>query len=388
MDRKMSVTSTARTALFLVFAALVGCESTGAVGPGTGQDPRSLEGSYDWVLERWDQGVAQGYPRVLLSWELPAQYDREVFRVYARRVSGGSYTLIATVTSCAAGICEYSDINVSAGQGYEYYIATVDGWDGAERGVSTTIRVDVPQRPNVTVPAAPTAIGLDAAVYLRWTSTGAQRYLVLSQEESGTVFLIGDTDGTSFYDDRAENGVRYRYYLAGVDGAGHVSNLGAAAEAFPRPDYHADIVYATEDHVQQSGFRFVTRETDDPIVPGSSSEAQWRIEAVGGVLHIRPLGQTAITGGAFTTQLTCGPGSDADCVDIRLAPTAGQFGSVAVPVRVGNTYVLRVVAADGQTRYAKVRVQGATTDTEGRRLVVFDWAYQLRPGERSLNLGV
>jgi hypothetical protein len=371
--------------LLLGLAGLIGCNAIDRVGVGSGGDPRGLEGEYSWVLQRWDQGAAQGYPLVQLSWEMPTRFDREVFRVYSRRAGSGSYTLIATVTACSAGVCRYGDTNVAGGRSYDYYVAMVDERDGRELGTSRSIRVDVPQRPNLAAPPAPAAVALDGAVHLRWTGTGAERYLVLAQEEGGPTYLVGETDGTSFFDDRAENGLRYRYQLAAVDASGHVSALSQAAQAIPRPDYHADVVYAAAHHLAASGFRFVTAETADPIVPGNSPSAHWRLEEVGGVLRIQPVNQTAITAGMFTTQLTCGPGSDADCVDVRVAPAAG-FASGSVAVETGFTYVLRVVGADDRTHFGKIRIQGSSVDTQGRRLIVFDWAYQLRPDEPSLNL--
>jgi hypothetical protein len=180
--------------------------------------------------------------------------------------------------------------------------------------------------------------------------------------------------------------VRYQYRIAGVDADGHVSPLSGVGEAFPRPDFHADVIYSHADHPTASGFRFVTSETQDPILPGTATGAQWRFEVVNNVFRIQPLGATAVTAGTFTTQLTCGPGSDANCIDVRVAPAAAQFGVSPVTVLTGHTYVFRVVAADGRTHYAKIRVQGTSVDTQGRRLMVFDWAYQLRPDERSLNL--
>ncbi len=365
--------------------ALPACDSIEGTGPGSSVDPRNLNGRYSWVLETFDQTTPRGYPAVELSWELPSRYRDEVFRVYSRR-SSGSYRLIATVTSCSEGVCRYSDVNVTGGPSYDYYIAAFDERDGVEVGTSQAIRIEVLQRPSLTPPLSPSAIALDGAVFARWGSTGALKYLVFARENAGPSALIGETDGLSFLDTRATNGNAYRYLIAGVDEFGHVSNLSQTPDAFPRPDYFADVIYAHSDNAAASGFRFVTSETQDPIVGGSSPTAQWRLEVVGGIFRIQPLGQTAITSGTFTTMLSCGPGSDADCVDVRTAPAATQFGSAAVNVQTGFTYVLRVVGTDNFTRFAKIRVQGTTVDNQGRRLMVFDWAYQLRADEPSLDL--
>jgi hypothetical protein len=383
-DDMRRISRTAASGMLATLLTVVGC-SESPFQPGPGLDPRALEGVYAWEFERWAAGSPEGFPVVELSWELPTQHRNEAFRVYAR--SGGSgYGLIATVTACSGGVCRYSDTNVIGGRSYDYFVVTVDERDGAEIGSTQAIRIDVPVRPALATPGAPTAIGLDGAAYLTWPSTGVQRYFVLVEPEGDDLFLIGETDGLSFFDGRALNGIRYRYHVAGVDAQGHVSSLSAGSDAFPRPDFHADIVFAHADHPTASGFRFVTDETQDPIVPGAAVTAQWRLEVVNGDFRIRPLGETAVTPGTFTTQLTCGPGSDANCVDIRFAPQAAQFGIAPVSVETGNTYVFRVVATDGRTHFAKVRAQGTTVDSQGRRLMVFDWAYQLRPDERNLNL--
>jgi len=365
---------------------VAGCEPVDGTGPGSGSGARNLSGSYGWELERFEQSSARGHPVVELSWELPSRYDNEVFRVYSRRSSGGSYTLIATVTSCSAGICRYDDTNVVGGRSYDYYVATYDQDDAFESATSDAIRVDVAQTPNLASPGSPTAVALDGAVFLQWQSTGAQRYLVLAQQDAGTLFLVGETDGVSYFDSRALNGSRYRYYLASVDEYGHVSALSSTGDAFPRPDYFSDVLFAHADNPAASGFRFVDNDVQDPVVPGTSMSAQWRLEVVNGVARIQPLGETAITWGTFTTMLTCGPGSEASCVDVRTAPSGTQFGASPVPVEVGFTYVLRVIGPDNRTHYAKLRVQGTAMDNQGRRLMVFDWAYQLRPDERSLSL--
>ena len=383
MNRRMRV----RPGVWLLVGiALSACDATGVLAPVNNSDARQLNVDYAWELEGWDQGVARGYPVALLSWELPARYDREAFRVYARRASSGSYGLIATVTSCADGVCRYSDTNIAAGSSYDYYVATFDERNGTEVGISTAIRIDVPHPSNLAAPSAPTAVSLDRAVYLHWPrSDNVERYTLLVQLDDGSTFVIGETDGASFFDGRVDNGTRYRYHLASTDVNGHVSDLSQAATAFPRPDYHADVVYAHDDRPAESGFRFVDNETDNPIRSGTATTAQWRLESVAGTLRIQPLNGSAITVGRFTTELSCGPGSDADCEDIRVAPAAAEFGTGSAVVETGHTYILRVTGSDNQTHYAKLRVQGATTDVNGHRLIVFDWAIQLRPNEPTLN---
>lgn len=360
------------------------CDPSDSIGIGGDFDPRGLDASYTWVLERWNQGDPQGHPLVELSWELPPRYQGEAFRVYSRGGLAGDYILIATVTSCSAGICRYGDTNIAHGESYDYYVASVDERDGRELGTSEAIRVDVPNASSGSIPSAPTAVSMDGAVFLSWVPSGAQRYIVVSELENGDVFLIGETDGTSFVDDRAENGSRHRYYLASVDTNDHVSGLSSFVDAFPRPDYYAEIVYSGAAAPALSGFRFVSDPVNqNPVVNGSDASRHWRLIETGGTLRIEPAPGNGIYSGGFTTQLTCGAGSEADCEDIRTAPADSEFSGDSVAVEAGFTYVLRLVEGS-QVRFAKLRVQGESQGTEGR-LIVFDWAYQTRVNERTLN---
>ena len=370
--------------LLMLAGPLVACEAIERVGVADDFEPRNLDGGFTWVLERWNEGAPVGHPEVRLSWDMPARFDNHSFRVYSRSTSGGGYFLIGTTTSCIGGSCHYADANIESGWSYDYYIATVDERSGQEVGASDAIRIAVPQEGSPPVPGAPIAVALDNAVYLTWAPVaGAQRYMVLSSMESGANCLIGETDGTGFFDDRAENGTSVTYTIAAVDVNDRVGRLSPTATAYPRPDYHAEIVHVHADSPQSSGFRFVPDPmAESPILSGSATNAQWRLTGSEGVLRIEPLGQTQVTAGVFTTALSCGPGAEPDCVDVRTAPPADSFNGSAVPALAGRTYVFRLV--DGTAvRYAKIRVQGAADNTAGR-LIVFDWAYQTRINEPAM----
>lgn len=376
----------------LAAALLTGCEGLGdIVDPVDDLDPTLTELRYRWVDQGWTRTSALapvGQPSVELGWDLPEDWNGEAFRVYSRQSNRSTYLLTATVTSCGAGSCRYTDLNVTSGESYDYYVVTLDA-NGREIGSSEAWQVRVPSYGAPEAPAAPTAVALDGAVFLRWASTGAERYRVfLERVGADSVFFeIGASDGVGYLDTRAANGTRYGYRIAAVDTLGHVSARTALALATPRPDYQAEIIYPLSDSAAASGFRFVGTASENPIVAGTSSSAQWRVETGSGGLRIVPLGQTRVTQGVFTTALTCGPGADADCESVDRAPAASAFGTSPVPVSAGNTYVFRVVGGDGRARYAKVRVDGHASDAAGRTVVVFDWAYQLVADEQSLRLG-
>ena len=365
---------------------LSGCELDGALGPGSGDDDWNLDAAYRWTLEGWQTNGTQpiGHPSVLVTWDIPDGWDGGPFRVYAKDSDDAGYGLAATVTSCSASSCSYSDRNVAPGRSYDYYVASVDGND-REEDTSDEIRISVPTGAAPQTPGGLAARSLDHAVFVQWAAvTGAQRYLVYLLDGS-EIITVGETDGTSYLDARAENGNVYQYRVAAVNEDGHFSNLSSAVSGIPRPDYHAEVIFAAGDSIQLSGFRFRTTDATDPLLRGDNSSAQWRLEMVNGVLSLRPLGQTVVTGGADSSELSCGPASDSDCVSVDRAPAASSFQGAPVPARTAQTYVFRVIGDDNRTHYGKVRVIGATT-INGRNAVVFDWAYQLRADEPSLNL--
>ncbi|HWK88763.1 MAG TPA: hypothetical protein VNP72_02160, partial [Longimicrobium sp.] len=353
--------------------------------------PRDLLATYEWVLEGFNGTQPVGHPTVELSWLPPTDWGSEVFRVYGKRSSSSSFTLIGTVTSCTVEGCVYSDRNVSAGETYEYYVAAYNESSGGETSSDYREVIQLPSSARPAAPGAGRAVGLDNAVYLSWTDTqnGARlaKYIVYLTELDGQSYLypMGETDGTGFLDQRAQNGHEYVYRVAAVDTTGHVSNLGPELVGIARPDVSGELIYAHAGDPTQSGFRFMTDETLNPIVSGTSASAHWRLESDATGWYIRPLNGTQVMEySGRTTALTCGPGADASCRAATVAPAAG-YTTAAIPVDAEYSYIFRVTGADGQPHYAVARAVILGTDQDGRDLLIFDWAYQLIPNEPHLN---
>jgi hypothetical protein len=115
----------------LLATAVGACDSAYPTGPGGGPSaPRAFDAYY------YDRAVH-------LTWELPASWGGEAFRVWGKRKSDPRYFLIAEVTSCAAGLCGYSDRNVVADVTYVYYVSAVDVY-GGESPSDEAIEVRVP----------------------------------------------------------------------------------------------------------------------------------------------------------------------------------------------------------------------------------------------------
>lgn len=384
------------TALAAGTALLAACNDDRGIiiGPGDppGQ-PRDTHAEYHWVLEGFTSaGASVGHPVVDVFWLPPTNWDDEVFRVYARRQGDANFFLVATVTSCTSDGCTYRDRNVTAGRTYEYYVAAADEDTDQETPSEFRETVDVPAASTPSVPAADSAVGLDNAAYVRWrasTGSGAdiQRYIVYLTRIDNQQYLyhMGETDGLAFVDTRAENGHVYGYRIAAVDESERVSGLSAEVTVAPRPDASGELIYAFQDNAAESGFRFQTSEATNPILPGSSPSAHWRLESDASGWRIVPLNGTGVLEyPGRTTALACGPGADASCRAATRAPTAG-YQTTPIEVNPEFSYVFRVTGNDGQVHYGVIRAQIVGTDASGRDLLIFDWAYQLIPNDVRLN---
>ncbi len=363
--------------ILLAAMAFSACDSDTVLLPGGGPAaPRTLDAYYY-------AGV------VRVTWELGAGWNGEPFRVYARRISDADYFFIAEVTNCSAGLCSYEDRNVVEGVTYEYYVAAVDPVTGIESASEYSVEVVVPFTSPPPIPTGMRVVALDGANYLRW-SDGARDaadfsfYRVYLAGSGTEAFLLGETDSEGFLDELATNGQTYRYYVSAVDADGHESGGSGVASGTPRPDFTGEYVYAFEDRPALSGFRFQEDEGLDPVMVGTDPARHFRLEtdANGWWLVSGPDG-AVYPEGFVTTALKCGPGADAGCVDLAVAPTSG-YTTQDVGVDPQTTYALRVRGDDGQIHYGVVRIVLLGFDQNGDALMIFDWAYQLVANEPSL----
>jgi len=372
--------------LLATAAMLAACSDNDVFVGGGGprpNPPEDLAVSARWVLEGFTAtGQPSGYPAVDLLWYPPAQWNQEPFRVYGRRAGTGNFFLIATVTSCTVDGCVYRDRNVAGGSTYEYYVATVN--ESTDEEAPTEFREQV-LVPATTIPAAPvadSAVGLDNAAFVRWHAGGNAQSLWKYQvylthvDNQAYLYALGETDGTGFVDLRATNGHVYGYRIAAVDTLEHVSALSPEITVAPRPDVSGELINTFQTNAAQSGFRFQADEGTNPIVAGTATNAQWRLERDAGGWKIVPLGGTTVVEySGRTTALVCGPGADAGCRAATRAPAAG-YSTAPVVVNPEFSYVLRVTGGDGQTHYGVVRASILGSDGAGHDLMIFDWAYQ------------
>ncbi len=160
---------------------------------------------------------------VTVTWALAPDWDGDAFRVYSRRITDPDFFLVAEVTSCMEGVCEYRDTNVVAGVTYEYYVAAV-GVSGLETPSSLAVEVAVPAPDAPAMPLTVLATALDESVFITWSDNARaagdfSHYRVYLEGEE--VLLLGETDSEGFLDMRARNGETYRYFVSALDDQGH-----------------------------------------------------------------------------------------------------------------------------------------------------------------------
>jgi hypothetical protein len=354
----------------------VGCELDDGLGVDEPSPPRAVEATYY-------AGA------VTVSWELPVDWNGETFRVYGKRSTDTRYTLIAEVTSCAAGVCSYTDRNVQSGRSYDYYVAAVGSRSGVETASDHAVRVQVPDPVPPPVPGGIAVVALDHANYVHWgkgsrSAADFSFYRVYLRAANGSSSLLGETDSEGFLDLLAQNGLTYSYFVSAVDDQGHESGGSAVAKGTPRPDYAGEWVYDYFDKAASSGFRFRTSDQDNPVVSGNDAARHFRMETDADGWWLVPGPNADVYPQTWsTTALKCGVGADSDCVDLTRAPTSGYVHQ-DLELIPQNTYVLRVRGDDGQTHYGAIRVTLLGTDQAGLGLMIFDWAYQLQAGSLEL----
>jgi hypothetical protein len=369
-----------RSALFILLLGvpLAACNSDSVLVPvgGVPAAPRALAASYY-------AGA------VTVEWELAPAWDGEAFRVYSRRVTDSDYFLVAEVTSCSEGLCSYQDVNVTAGETYEYYVAAVDPTTGTETSTASTVEVFVPTPTPPPVPDGPFVIALDGANFVTWgtASRGAgdfSHYRVY-QDAGTTSYLLGETDSEGFLDLLAVNGETYAYVVTSVDTDGHESGGSLSAEGTPRPDFHGEILFAHSSDPSRSGFRFSgDGDNETAIVSGTDASRDFRLETDVAGWWLVPNTGVQATAGYVTTALKCGVAADPSCVDVSVAPTSNASYLVGdVPLFPQETYVVRI-GTGSAALYGAFRVVFQGQDQDANEIMIVDWAFQLQAANPNL----
>jgi hypothetical protein len=210
----------------------------------------------------------------------------------------------------------------------------------------------------------------DGYVRLFWLSNQepdvAGYRIYVSNAFDGVYQAIGETPGLTYSDYEATNGITAYYAITAFDGAGNESGLSKdLIYDTPRPEgvgvaipnYHIDPARA--------GYDFSTYS----IGPFDDQYTDFFFEFFEGMYYLNVWEDTWIQDMGYTTSLA----------EIAHAPTAGWSPTGDVRLIPGHTYVVKT----WDNHYAKVRVR-SLSDT----YLVFDWAYQLQPGNTRLKQAI
>lgn len=179
---------------------------------------------------------------------------------------------------------------------------------------------------------------------------------------NGKYTLLGSTTNNYFIDYGANNGVTYYYAVTAYDFNGNESELSYdVIYSTPRPEGFNNIVYDYRRFPNNSGYNF----SGFRVVPFDNQNSDFFFENYNGTFYLNVWDDTDIQDMGRTN----------DIYDIEFAPNNGWSPTKDEIAKVGHTYVIWT----WNNHFAKIRIKNITNER-----VVFDWAYQLVPGERQL----
>ncbi len=217
-------------------------------------------------------------------------------------------------------------------------------------------------------PTQVTSVTGDGVVFLFWQpspSPDVEGYLVLrNTSEFGTFQEVGYTTHLAYADENVVNGVTYYYAVVAVDHAGNQSTPSEPViHDTPRPEGANVMIWSRDQFPHLSGFDFNTAS----VVPYSQASCDFYLDRRDGLLGI------AVPTGNLV--LDFGPIPNFDVIDE--APLDGWDPDGWVPVTPGHGYVFYM----SDNHFAKIWVVELGEDA-----MVFDWAWQVDPGNRELFL--
>lgn len=220
-----------------------------------------------------------------------------------------------------------------------------------------------------TPPAPPTGLRVingDNLVDIFWNKNRendvAGYNVYYNSTYEGRYTLIGSTSGTHFTYLYAKNGKKYYYAVAAYDYNGNESELSYdVIYSTPRPEGFNQAVFDYRRFPNNSGFTFTTYST----VPYDDDATDFFFEIYQGTPYLMVYDDTDIQDMGLTN----------DIYDIPYAPVSGWNPNKEEIAKIGHTYVIWTY----DNCFAKIRVKNITNDR-----VVFDWAFQIVPGEYQL----
>jgi hypothetical protein len=223
--------------------------------------------------------------------------------------------------------------------------------------------------PDFTPPAVPTGVVVlngDNRVDIYWNANRdndlAGYNIYYSYDYNGRYTLIGSSGTNYFVDYGASNGVTYYYAVTAYDYNGNESELSYdAVYTTPRPEGFNQSIFDYYRFPDNSGYAF----SEYRVVAYDDLSTDIFFENYNGTFYLNVWDDTDIQD----------MGPTYDIYDIPFAPLSGWSSTKDVIARTGHTYVIWT----WDNHFAKIRVKQITRDR-----IVFDWAYQVVEGNRTL----
>lgn len=186
--------------------------------------------------------------------------------------------------------------------------------------------------------------------------------IYFSYEYDGEYELIGTTKSTYFVDFDARNGEKYFYAVTAFDYNGNESELSyELVYSAPRPEGFNLAIFDYRKFPNNSGYYFGGYK----VRPYDDINTDFFFENYNGTFYLNVWDDSDIMD----------LGSTSSIYDIDFAPSNGWAQTKDAIAKVGHTYAIWT----WDNHFAKIRIKTITADR-----IVFDWAYQLIPGERAL----
>ncbi len=312
---------------------------------------------------------------VVLFWDPVLDNNLQVYRVYSRAEQGARFDLRASTTSTS-----FHDVGVPD---LEYFVVSVDVND-VESDESNVVLID--ERLRLEAPNQLTSTSLNGAILLSWSDNpfqsepdGFRQYRVYSTSYSLDDGLCGASwvqEGTTvspeFLAGALTNGVSRCYGVAAESIEGWESLWSPIRADTPRDDARNVVLFAFQADQAQSGFRFDLSGQLGMVLNGARTDIDFWVDRDASddlfLVPERP--------GTGVVLYSNSPVEDLTSIDV--APEAG-FSTVAIQAVPGFAYVFEMDGGDGFARFGGVRVTHV-----GRDFLIFDWSYQVDPGNPEL----
>lgn len=336
-----------------------------------------VEAPYDLRYQLIPSGDSRAPDGILLSWIDPGDDRIASFVVYSRGSTSGQWSRRAETSSSS-----FHDVGIPH---LQYFVVAEDDF-GNESRPSNTITVD--ERNKLPAPSQMVTISLDRAVQLAWPTNARDavpslfdHYRVYSTPydldkdlcDDTNWVLEGSTVSEDFLATGLANGAPRCFTVSAISTDGHESIWTRPRSDTPRYDARNIVVFAREEVLPKSGFRFFDAAsiTFGSIVGGDRGDIDFRVERrADGSLWLRPVRagvRVALYGNRTVDDLTA----------VDLAPLSG-YATGAIEALPGFAYVFEMILPDG-LHYGAVRVSHVSKD-----YVILDWSYQSDPGNPEL----